>query len=568
VDLRADTNRNGVLDWDLSSEDENEDTWDSTHGAVFLANIDDDGTRCSRSGSDENLAACNDASDEEVNGPDDALDLAPLGIAPMPGLSAEAEGRLTVEPPQAEALVRLFRRNGTSFAPVATATDLLTSEELRAGVALALEGKDIVRDSEVWDGYITLTLTVTEGSTEVGRDSVTLRVAPVVTPSHLDRPETVYVANDDTDGPSVLFRQGLREGVQKAGLPAPVEFNQWGDRWTQDVFEPAYMTMPSSQGVQAMHVNYRSANYTFDGGSRPRLRRASRIVFTELRGKDVAGVVQYDPRHPDDMDTLNSFGNLETVPPYTNQGQAYPLGRIIRGSSSKFYPDKAFQKMLDSQGVQPSILVDTSWLLVAHIDEVISFLPSTQSPRGWVLAAADPRRAKALLDEMSRNGQGRLKVFAGRKFVDDYGNESEASRTIDDVLDDDALMAANQLAAVKVDAIVQRLQSDVGLGASDVVSVPFLLGPIDGHVTAYQPGVVNGISLGSGHFVAPKPFGPMVGGKDVFEKEVEDNFRRHGVSIHWVDDWASYHLLEGEAHCGTNVRRAIPTNNFFFTSGR
>src|SRR6202000_2170580 len=46
VDLRADTNRNGTLDFDDPTEDANEDTWDATHGAVFLANIDDDQKAC------------------------------------------------------------------------------------------------------------------------------------------------------------------------------------------------------------------------------------------------------------------------------------------------------------------------------------------------------------------------------------------------------------------------------------------------------------------------------------------------------------------------------------------
>ena len=46
IDLRADVNRNGVVDLDAANEDDAETTWDSTHGAIFFANLDDDSARC------------------------------------------------------------------------------------------------------------------------------------------------------------------------------------------------------------------------------------------------------------------------------------------------------------------------------------------------------------------------------------------------------------------------------------------------------------------------------------------------------------------------------------------
>ena len=46
VDLRADTNRDGVITFDDPTDDDGEDAWDAKHGAVFLANIDDDEQTC------------------------------------------------------------------------------------------------------------------------------------------------------------------------------------------------------------------------------------------------------------------------------------------------------------------------------------------------------------------------------------------------------------------------------------------------------------------------------------------------------------------------------------------
>jgi len=147
VDLRADTNRDGVVELDDATEDADEDTWTADHGAVFLANIDDDEVACpgDASLSDTDLAACNDAADDVVNGPDDLLDMARLQTVPWPGAPEDATGTVQVSTPD---FVRLFIRRNDEFTvlePGAT----LTAEELRAGVELALEGKDVVRDPAV-----------------------------------------------------------------------------------------------------------------------------------------------------------------------------------------------------------------------------------------------------------------------------------------------------------------------------------------------------------------------------------------------------------------------------------
>jgi protein-arginine deiminase len=78
VDLRADTNRDGVIRFDDPADDDGEDVWDSKHGAVFLANIDDDEEKCPKDVDDVELPDCNDAADEVINGAEDALDLARL----------------------------------------------------------------------------------------------------------------------------------------------------------------------------------------------------------------------------------------------------------------------------------------------------------------------------------------------------------------------------------------------------------------------------------------------------------------------------------------------------------
>src|SRR5688572_536977 len=76
VDLRADVNRDGVVDTapaSTSDDDADEETWSQTRGAVFLANLDDDSKRCFTSNSipDSSQPNCHDAADDQTNGADD-----------------------------------------------------------------------------------------------------------------------------------------------------------------------------------------------------------------------------------------------------------------------------------------------------------------------------------------------------------------------------------------------------------------------------------------------------------------------------------------------------------------
>src|SRR5207302_5679129 len=129
------------------------------------------------------------------------------------------------------------------------------------------------------------------------------------------------------------------------------------DQWMQDFLEFGYASMPAADGgQQVMRTAYRSANVEDPSNTNNPLRAAGWLAYTVFRGPDYAGITQFrlPPTQADaDMDSLNSFGNLETIPPYSLNGQSYPLGRVIRGSIATFHPDPTFMAMLDAQPVQP-----------------------------------------------------------------------------------------------------------------------------------------------------------------------------------------------------------------------
>jgi len=65
---------------------------------------------------------------------------------------------------------------------------------------------------------------------------------------------------------------------------------------------------------------------------------------------------------------------------------------------------------------------------------------------------------------------------------------------------------------------------------------------------------VNMIVLGK-QLGVPKPFGPKVEGRCVLEAAMSGLMEPLGLSCTYIDNFASYHKLLGEVHCGSNVRR-------------
>jgi protein-arginine deiminase len=53
----------------------------------------------------------------------------------------------------------------------------------------------------------------------------------------------------------------------------------------------------------------------------------------------------------------------------------------------------------------------------------------------------------------------------------------------------------------------------------------------------------------------PKPFGPIVGGVDQFEKDVRDQLSPLNLTVDFLDCWEEYHVFLGEVHCATNTLR-------------
>ncbi|MEV8377628.1 protein-arginine deiminase family protein [Kribbella sp. NPDC056861] len=568
--LTADTDRDGRL---TAADEVGEDRWTNTRGAIFLPNLDDDERRCrvdptdlDRAGAevDRKLAACNDAADDRINGPRDAADLAPLKVNAYGNLSSRAVGSLSVTPADK---ARVFVEG--------KATTTVTAQQLRRGVRVGLEGRDVVRDPAKWDGQVSVSLTVADRGRST-TDVVKLRVAPLMLQNDLQRAETVLAAKPNKGagwpGGEAPYPEGVpgewEPFVKSLDRAARVKVkliqgtaDGWKDMWLQDTFEPATASMPTdgAGGSQTMRVLIRSGNVwelpDADGKMVATPRPAGRLLYRDLRGPDVGIVQELSPVASDGLDDLlNMGGNIEALPPY----DGYPHGRVLYGSGAR-RPDAGFITMVTGQEFQPPVVVDTSWLMVGHADET-THVVRADNARGWTLAVADPRLAVELLRKAQQNGAGKAQLFAD--------TNAKKKPTIDQVLADGKKLADNEAAAQHIDDQLAILLKATGLTASELVRLPVLFERVAGYglLRAMTPGLVNGLSLTKQDFAAPDPHGPKVAGRDIFRQATERALRRNGVRVHWVEDFFWAHLGGGEVHCATNALRDTRSTDTWWRS--
>lgn len=326
-------------------------------------------------------------------------------------------------------------------------------------------------------------------------------------------------------------------------------------------------------------------DYTYD------FRESGIALYTEMRGPGV-GVVELDKDGLSDSadpqnDTWNSAGNFTTVPPFFTKEQRHLSGRMVYGST----PNPKFIELLKSQNLQQPIRVPTEWLFVGHVDEFITFLPSYANERGWVVGVADPALAYDILRGALDKSSEELAILSGANALafpdaDGHSQKDHYKVVISDLLADEATRNANDFAISKIDEAMEILRRELDLKDDDIVRIPvlykevdYLGGPEDGaddsnagaddsnidlFVSAYMPNAVNGVYLGSWTFVAPKQFGPMVGGQDLMQVATEEALAPHGINVRWVDGFQYAHVGDGEIHCVTNTHRDLSDVMFWW----
>jgi len=530
-DGKVDDNWMGLGSWQLGR---------GKRGAIFACNNDDDDGRRTP-----------DNRDGRVNGGNDSSELAPIvirkhgsGTAP-PSWTAVLE----VAPGTARRVRTLSTRPGgvEVIGPAKGARfvlpDLAFTEKELGVEALFFAGED-----GGWSGMVEIVFEVEDPDGTVSRQSGVMRVAPWMMPSHLEPAEKVFVV--DAGRFNRRFRADLTRLIRAAGCSVQ-QHSEPEDIWMQDCMEIGYTFVPRRHMPVVMRANRDRQLLTFP----------KTLLKPDVGYEEPARITPI-------LSTFDSNGNLEVTPPVTSRdGTSYPWGRIYLGpgrGTERFDPEVL--KFLSAQEMQPPIMIDTSWLTVGHVDEIMSFVPAPDG-KGFRLLLASPARAFELLVNASTAGFGRERMLIGRNFE---GRDAET--TIDGFLNSGLpeldlsaadLQKFNGKVITRLTAIANQLAHDISLDPTDLIEVPIIFmpnSPIAEWADAVTSGMVNMLVVNK-HCIVPKPFGPVVGGKDLFEEDLRENLERLGLTVAFIDEWFEYHVNLGEVHCATNtLRRPDPAS--------
>ncbi len=382
------------------------------------------------------------------------------------------------------------------------------------------------------------------------------------------------------------------EFVLAASIAQPdvqiVDLSTYEDPWVQDMFEMAYTSMPKAGGkTHLMHIAVRSAQP---------LRMSANIPLTEVLGPDVGIVEQwFDAKgryKKNGDDSLNSSGNFGTIPPYQFKNQHYPLGRIIYGAGKawfstgggiidsslpatkmklkKRFPDVSFVKMLTGQGMQKPVVIDTAWLAVGHVDEVVAFIPASND-KSWKLVVADPMSAWNLLKAMVERGQGDTKFLSGLEAWSD-GLEAEVlQRSVADIVNNSDLADAQRVAQDKIQTVIDTLKAETGIQEEDIIRLPVLFEPTYFNprlFSALTPNPVNLVVLGRHAIAVAKQHGPKPDGVDLLQEAVVKAFSKEELQVFWVEDYIQAHGGIGEIHCQSNALRDPALHSVWWESSQ
>ncbi len=409
-------------------------------------------------------------------------------------------------------------------------------------------------------GEVTLTLTLRDsGGEEVSSQDAVVRVSPWIMHNALDELQHVYAldiaAVPNMHAASYLAIQHFLADLEAAlgqGRVVRVDFSAYNlgpkaDLFIRDVMSVGYSSLPGAGGA-ARHVpvvlgpvhSRDASNLHFFPLSLSGPARGFFLPSGALVGSD---------------ETCNYFGNFLCSPPTDPD----PLGRIFYGTNNQYNLDADLLGFLSAQ-LQPLTALDVRWLAIRHVDEVVSFVPDVRA--GFAVVMPSPDLAVTLLKQAVEADE-EAALFAG--LVATFPALARAAGVFEaepvaGLLGNGKLMGIQRWVEERLTALEEQIVEALGIGRVPVIRLPVLYRPSEGELlSAYTPDVVNMLvgtnADGTAELCIPKPYGPLVNGVCVFEREIVRLLAPTGNRVHWIRDMNMYHSSDGEAHCATNSVR-------------
>ncbi len=380
-----------------------------------------------------------------------------------------------------------------------------------------------------FDGVIDLHLELRNGSKVFQKDDIRLAVAPWMLTNNYDRTREIWAIK--APGNNDLFIAGIAASGLLKTVPEGSE-----TQWFQDHVEIGFTGLPKRPTVTStFRLPYVRPTPVPPWPVEPNhLLARSRGVFSLGRW---AG-----------SDAGDYGGNIELLAPSVS----YPSGRIVIGNTRT--PE--LQDFLTAQRIQKPFTIDTEWLAVGHVDEIIAIIDQNR------IAIASPRKAYQLLDAMDADKRESVLYNSFATVPNPALEANFPKQTVNKFLQNTSLRTLNLVECQSRIDIVRSV-IETAMGRTFIwIEIPTIYEPVrdefgtpypgmDRSLAAYFPGGSN-FQVANGKLYFPKQYSFGCGvGEDVFEQAIKQDF----PDAIFVDDWALYHVQLGEVHCGTNAVR-------------
>jgi protein-arginine deiminase len=505
----GDTNRDGtVSDLDYKGRQ----VWSWKSGSLMLFNNDDD---------DGNGSP--DSEDSKVNGAADEEDLAVVRLRVTSGF-ASSQFFIKVND-KSRPYVNVFQKTQQGWQRVDSngSQPIVNSDEM----VLGIEAKQFSYGD--WNGIVTLEAIANRNGRTITGDRIQLRVSPWIMSPNTAKITEFFVSDV---GSNREFVSQLRELIPQTG--ATLNVVPQGPTWMQDTMEVGYVQFPS-------YTALKTVSSVLKGN-----RGMSQDDYARSLLKSNFGWFQMgQPRAvPSGHGLPDWYGNLEVTPPLPG----FPLGRIYHGRSGDvtLHPDVvSFLKAQEVQG--PPVEVDTSWLLIGHVDEILSFIPTPDGQ--FLMMISSPEAGVKLLKELAEKGYNNSTINRGLS----------TQTTVSSALDDQTFIEHNlRLQQEFLNPTIDKLQREFKLTDEQIIQIPSLYAT---NGSAWWPSMVNSVVV-NGHLFVSDPKGPLLDDVDLTQEVFRNLVSASGLEVHFVND-RYYHELKGNTHCATNAARQAVSQPFW-----
>ncbi|MEI9974733.1 MAG: protein-arginine deiminase family protein [Ignavibacteriota bacterium] len=237
----------------------------------------------------------------------------------------------------------------TEAGPLLLHNDVTLSQALQAQQScdLWMEAIDFPETATEADWLVTLTLTFQLNAVNTNQSAVQ-RIAPWIMGSDLDETFRFYVRTT-AGAPDDLSTAVLNFGA----TAFPIDAGQPKKGYARDVMKSGYSAGPhySSVVVQGRLDDI-----------------AALQLLANTAAQDATGGVIVKPRNRGDLSGQDNGGNLLVSPPT----DAYPWGRILFGGTDAMPCQSG--AFYTAQKVQRPIRLNSTWLRVGHVDEMLSIV--------------------------------------------------------------------------------------------------------------------------------------------------------------------------------------------------